>query len=409
MKRKKIAAIDVGTTKVCTIMADIDPDGGWPRILGVGIAPSRGLEKALVININEAKQAISESVKKAEQTAGYKLESAYVGVTGRHISSVNNRGVVAITRDDKMVHTDDLKRVLEVARAVKVPSDRKLLHVIPRTYIIDGQEGVKNPVGMHGFRLDVEAHIITAAVTSVQNLTKCIRGVGIEIDDLVLEPLASAEAVLTEQERQNGVVIADIGGGTTDIAVFKDNSIYHTSVLPVAGYQVSRDISVGLNLSFELAEEMKKKYGNVMPVSNEDERKASDATITEDGHSISSRDLSDIIRPRIEELIRLILMELPRTDFAKFVPSGLVLTGGTANLPGIAELAEKLTRLPVRVGMPLNLYGVADTLYDPAYATSVGLLLWKVRNQGIKNVQAKSTGGGGGVRWFFSQIFRLFR
>ncbi|MBM4433329.1 MAG: cell division protein FtsA [Chloroflexi bacterium] len=409
MKRKKVAAIDVGTTKVCTIMADIDPDGGWPRILGVGIAPSRGLEKALVVNINEAKQAISESVKRAEQTAGYKLESAYIGVTGRHISSVNNRGVIAITRDDKMVHTDDLKRVLEVARAVKVPSDRKLLHIIPRTYIVDGQEGVKNPIGMHGFRLDVEAHIITAAVTSVQNLTKCIRGVGIEVEDLVLEPLASAEAVLTEQERQNGVVIADIGGGTTDIALFKDNSIYHTSVLPVAGYQVTRDISVGLNLSFELAEEMKKKYGNVMPIYNEDERKAADATITTDGHSISSRDLSDIIRIRIEELIRLILMELPRTDFAKLVPSGLVLTGGTANLPGIAELATKLTRLPVRVGMPLNLYGVADTLYDPAYATSVGLLLWKVRNQGIKNVQAKNTIGGGGMRGFFSQLFRLFR
>jgi len=406
MKRKRIAAIDVGTTKVCTIMADIDADGGWPRILGVGVAPSRGLEKALVVNISEAKQAISESVKKAEQTAGYKLESAYIGVTGRHISSVNNRGVIAITRDDKMVHTDDLKRVLEVARAVKVPSDRKLLHVIPRTYVLDGQEGVKNPVGMHGFRLDVEAHIITAAVTSVQNLTKCIRGIGIDIDDLVLEPLASAEAVLTDEDRQNGVLLADIGGGTTDIAVFKDNSIYHTSVLPVAGYQISRDISIGLNLSFDLAEEMKKKYGNVMPVHEEDERKATDVTITEDGHSISSRDLSDIVRIRVEELLRLILMELPRTDYAKLVPSGLVLTGGTANLPGIAELAERLTRLPARVGRPLNLYGVADTLYDPAYATSVGLLLWKVRNQGIKNVSAKQTSG---LRRFFSHLSRLFR
>ena len=219
MKRTKVGAIDVGTTKVCTIMGDMD-DKGQLRILGVGIAPSRGLQKAIVVNVNEAKESIRESVKKAEQTAGYKLESAYVGVTGRHIQSVNNRGAIAITRSDRLVKPEDLKRVLQVARSVKIPSDHELLHVIPRTYKIDGQEGVKNPVGMHGFRLDVETHIITAAVTSIQNLTKCIRGCGIEINDLVMEPLASAEAVLSDEEKLNGVMLADIGGGTTDIAVF---------------------------------------------------------------------------------------------------------------------------------------------------------------------------------------------
>jgi cell division protein FtsA len=400
MKRAKIAAIDVGTTKVCTVMADIDRNDGL-RIVGVGVVPSLGLQKGLVVNVNEARESIRASVRAAEQVSGYKLESAYVGITGRHITSVNNRGVISITRNDTLVRPQDLQRVLQVTRNVKIPSDQKLLHVIPRTYIVDGQQGVKDPVGMHGFRLDLEAHIITAAITSVQNLTKCIRGVGVEIEDLVLEPLASAEAVLTDEEKDKGVVLADIGGGTTDIAVFKDNTIYHTAILPVAGYQITRDISIGLGLSFELAEEMKKKYGNVNPsLKNKDEP---DRTLTTDGHNISYSDLSAITRVRVEELLSLIVLELPRTDYAKLTPAGLVLTGGTANLPGIAELGSELTRLPVRVGIPINLYGVSDALLDPAYATSVGLLLWKGRNQGARGLQKK-----GGLRHFLSQIFRLF-
>ncbi len=401
MKRRRIGAIDVGTTKVATIMADTDGMGF--RILGVGIVPSHGLQKGMVVNLNEAKESIRKSVKMAEETAGFKLDSAYVGVTGRHITSQNNHGVVTITRNDRLVRPSDLKRVLNVARSVKVPSDSKLLHVIPRNYIVDGQEGVKNPVGMHGFRLDVETHIITAAVTSVQNLTKCIRGAGVEIEDLVLEPLASAEAVLTPEEKQDGVILADIGGGTTDIAIFKDNSIMHTAVLPVAGYQVSRDISIGLGLSFELAEEMKKKYGSVVPVDQE----PGDKTISGDGHSISYLDLSEIIRVRIEELLRLVMLELPGADYAKLVPSGMVLTGGGANLPGIAELGADVTRLPVRIGVPPNLYGVSDVLRDPAYATVVGLLLWKSANQGSKNWRAQG-GSASGLSTFMKGLFALF-
>jgi len=401
MKRRRIGAIDVGTTKVATIMADTDGMGF--RILGVGIVPSHGLQKGMVVNLNEAKESIRKSVKMAEETAGYKMESAYVGVTGRHITSQNNHGVVTITRNDRLVKPSDLKRVLNVARSVRVPSDSKLLHVIPRNYIVDGQEGVKNPVGMHGFRLDVETHIITAAVTSVQNLTKCIRGAGVEIEDLVLEPLASAEAVLTPEEKQDGVILADIGGGTTDIVIFKDNSVMHTAVLPVAGYQVSRDISIGLGLSFELAEEMKKKYGSVVPV----EQDASDKSISGDGHSISYLDLSEIIRVRVEELLRLIMLELPGADYAKLVPAGLVLTGGGANLPGIAELGAEVTRLPVRVGVPPSLYGVSDRLRDPAYATGVGLLLWKSANEGSKNW--KSQGNSSGLKTFMQNFMALFR
>jgi cell division protein FtsA len=401
MKRTKVAAIDVGTTKVCTIMGDVDGEGAL-RVLGVGVGPSQGLQKGLVVNVNEAKEAIRESIKKAERTAGYKLESAYIGVTGRHISSVNNHGVIAITRSDQLVRPADLKRVLQVARTVKVPSDHKVLHIIPRQYVVDGQEGVKNPVGMHGFRLDVEAHIITAAITSVQNLTKCVRGLGIEIDDLVMEPLASAEAVLSEEERMDGVMVADIGGGTTDIAVIKEDTICHTSVLPVAGHLITRDISVGLGLSPELSEQMKKQYGNVSLQA--DNAVDTDKTVTEDGHAVSYRDLSEIIRIRVEELVRLIMMELPRTDYAKYIPAGLVLTGGTANLPGIAELAQEISRIPVRVGEPISLYGVSDSLHDPAYATSVGLLLWKMRNQSVHTWVPQTP-----LRQTLSRIFGIFR
>jgi cell division protein FtsA len=405
-RRNKIAAIDVGTTKVCTIMADWDGSSS-PRILGVGIAPSRGLQKGMVVDVNEAKESIRESIHKAERIAGYKMESAFVGITGRHISSVNNKGVVAITRNDQLVRSGDLKRVLEVARTVNVPDEQKVLHIIPRTYAVDGQDGVKNPVGMHGFRLDVETHIITAAVSSVQNLTKCIRSLGVEIDDLVMEPLASAEAVLTDEERQDGVILADIGGGTTDIAIFKDDTIYHTSVLPVAGYQFTRDISVGMNLSYEIAEDLKKQYGDVTPGVAED-AKDNDKTITENGHSVSYKDLSDILRMRSEELLRLIVLELPHTSSLKMVPAGIVLTGGASNLPGLSELGEKITHLPVRIGAPTNMIGVSDTLRDPAYATSVGLLMWKAHHSGSES-RNLTVSEPKGVSGMFNKVFNFLK
>ncbi len=402
MSKQTLAAIDVGTTKICTIIADADENGGI-RVSGVGITPSAGLHKGLVVNINEARQSIVESVRKAEQTSGTKLEAAYVGVTGRHVTSLNNRGVVAINRSDRLVRPDDLKRVLECARSIKVPSDRRLLHVIPRSYAVDGQAGVKNPVGMHGFRLDVETHIITAAVTSVQNLAKCIRGVGVEIEDLILEPLASSEAVLTDDEKQVGVILADVGGGTTDVCVFKDGGIWHTSILPVAGYQLTRDVAVGLGLPFDVAEEMKKRYGSVMPVYESNLGAAS--PIAEDGHGVSYQDLCDIIRARVDEILRLILLELPSSDYESLVPAGLVLTGGTSNLSGIAALGRDVLHLPVRVGTPTAMYGISDTLRDPAYATSVGLLLWGVKNRGGRSRR----GLGFALRRLAFRLGRLFR
>jgi cell division protein FtsA len=377
MKKRTITAIDVGTTKVATIIAEVDPDTNV-RVIGVGVTPSTGLHKGLVVNINDAKEAIRTSIRKAEQASRFRVESAYVGVTGRHVTSLNNKGVVAITRNDRQVRSDDLKRVLQSARSISMPQDRKLLHVIPRGYAVDGQPGVKNPVGMHGFRLDVETHIITAASTSVQNLLKCIRGIGVDIDDLILEPLASSEAVLTDEEKDVGVMLADIGGGTTDIAVFREGSIWHTSVLPVAGYQITRDVSIGLGLPFDVAEEMKKRYGTVMPVY---ESKAEmEQTISQDGHGVSYQDLCDIIRARVEEIVKLILLELPRAEYEALIPAGLVITGGGANLPGIESLAQDILHLPVRVGTPKSLNGLGDLLHDPAYATAVGLLLWGAKS-----------------------------
>jgi cell division protein FtsA len=405
-KRNIISSIDVGTTKICTTVADVDEAGGI-RIIGVGIAPSEGLHKGLVVNINEARESIRESVKKAEHTSGHKVESAYVGVTGRHVTSLNNRAVVAITRNDRLVRPDDLKRVLSSARGVKLANDRKLLHVIPRGYAVDGQAGVKNPIGMHGFRLDVEAHIITAAVTSVQNLIKCIRSIGIDIDDLVLEPLASSEAVLTEDEKQVGIVLADIGGGTTDIAIFREGSIWHTAILPVAGYQITRDIAIGLGLPFDVAEEMKKKYGSVTPVYEGQSTNASRDALLTNGHGVSHQDLCDIIRARVEEILRLIVLEMPNSEYETLVPDGLVLTGGSSNLAGIEALGRNTLQLPVRVGLPMNIYGISDALQDPAYATSVGLLLWGAKYRGKRTWQAG--GFGGGLRRMFSRLFGLFR
>jgi cell division protein FtsA len=403
MRSRTIAAIDVGTTKVCTAIADMG-DSGFPRIVGVGITPSLGLHKGLVVNINEARESIRESVRKAEQSSNYKVESAYVGVTGRHVTSLNNRGVVAITRNDRVVRPDDLKRVLASAQSIKVPSDRKLLHVIPRAYAVDGQLGVKNPVGMHGFRLDVETHVITAAITSIQNLVKCIRSIGIDIEDLVLEPLASSEAVLTDDEKEVGVVLADIGGGTTDIAVFKDGSIWHTSILPVAGYQLTRDVSIGLGLPFDVAEEMKKRYGSVMPVY---EGRTENTAISQDGHGVSYQDLCDIIRARVEEILKLILLELPNSEYETLVPAGLVLTGGSSNLAGMATLGRDILQLPVRIGSPANVGGISDVLADPAYATSVGLLLWGAKQEGRQNWSRWSLGSA--IRKLALRLKGLFR
>ncbi len=404
MAKKIISAIDVGTTKVATIVANIKAEDDI-EVLGVGVVPSRGLHKGIIVNMDEARQSIAASMKEAQRISGIRIDSAYVGVTGRHISSLNNKGVVAIPREDRLVRTQDLKRVLSAARNITVAEGKKVLHAIPRSYALDGQEGVRQPVGMHGSRLDVETHIVTASVSSIQNLAKCIRGVGVDVEDLILEPLASGEAALTPEERESGVIMADIGGGTTDIAVFKNGSIYHTGILPVAGYQVTSDLSIGLGLPFNIAEKMKKRYGNVTPTLDMDQ---TSQVGLENGHSASYKDLCNIIRARMEELLQLILLEMPTSDYQTLAPCGLVLTGGTSNLSGLDELGESMLRIPVRKGRPLStgIYGISDILNDPSYATTLGLILWQVRGKEGSTYREKRAG-----TWssFMNLVRKLFR
>jgi len=315
---------------------------------------------------------------------------------------MNSRATIAITNSDNLVRSDDLKRALNVALNIKIPPEQKILHVIPRSYKLDGHE-VKSPVGMNGSELETEVHLITASVASVQNLTKVIKSLGVNIEDLVLEPLASAEAVLAEEEKLAGVLITDIGGGTTDVAIIKDGSIYHTSVLPAAGHQITTDIVAGLGLSYELAEEMKKKYGTLVPSSEIDDP---EKTVGENGQNVNFRALCEIIQARVEEIVRLIILELPSEKYAGLIPSGIVITGGCANIPGIAEIAAKLTKLPVRIGTPISLNGVkVEAMSNPAYATSVGLILWSMKNKGTSSWFSKRRGFLG----FIDQILRIFR
>ncbi|MCD6358370.1 MAG: cell division protein FtsA [Dehalococcoidia bacterium] len=377
-KQCTFAAIDVGTSKICSIIANAG-QGNALRILGTGVAPSKGLSRGVVTDIEETKEAVKQSVIEAERVSGLNVHSAYIGVSGKHIQSLNNRGVVAITRNDKLVSSNDLDRVLESARNITISDDRSLVHVIPKDYTLDGQVGIKEPVGMHGFRLDAETHIITAATTSIQNLTKSIRGAGVEVEDLILSSLASSEAVLTEEEKTEGVILADIGSETTDIAVFKNGTVWHSTVIPVGGYQLTRDISIGLGVPFDVAEQMKKKYGKAIPIQNglvetSDHEEGN-------GHGIATKDLCEIIRARVEEILRMIVIELPQSDYISLVPAGIVLTGGTSNLPGIEKLGQDILRLPVRIGIPRDIYGLTDNLYNPAYATGIGLMLWGAKHE----------------------------
>jgi cell division protein FtsA len=386
---RTIVGIDVGTTKICTLVGEAYDDGQL-RIIGVGVTPSRGLRKGVVVNVHEATEAITASVHKAERISGYEIDNAYVGVGGGHISAINSRGVVGISRGERGISQFDIDRALDAARAIAIPHNREIIHTIPRGYVVDGQEGVKDPVGMQGIRLEVEAHIVTGASTSVSNLVKCVREAGVEIDDLILQPLASGEAVLREPEREMGVVLADIGGGTTDIGIFIEGSIWHTVVLGTGGEHLTRDVAVGLRTPFNTAEELKIKYGHAIPNSlTTDEL----IEVTSFGNGarqeVSRLRLAEVIEARAEEILALILREVKRSGYDGLLAAGLVVCGGSADLAGLKELAEQVLRLPVRVGTPHDLQGLTDVLESPAYATAVGLLLW-----GARHAQTGEPGSG---------------
>jgi len=377
---RTIVSIDVGTTKVCTLVGEVDEEGAL-SIVGVGVAPSKGLRKGVVVNVSETTEAIAASVEKAERISGYQIGRAHVGVAGAHISSFNSRGVVAISRGHSIIQ-DDVSRVMSAALAIAIPHNREVIHIIPRGYTVDGQDGVRDPLGMHGFRLEVEAHIITGAATSIHNLVKCINQVGIEIDELVLAPLASGEAVLTDNEREMGVVLADIGGGTTDMAVFIEGSIWHAVVLPVGGNHLTNDVAVGLRAPFATAEEVKEKYGYARSEDIPADETVDVAVFGGDSRqTISRRVLSKIIEARAAEIFSLMLQEVKRSGYDGLLPAGVVLCGGTALLAGIRELGREIMQLPARIGVPGDLRGLVDVLCSPAYATGVGLLQWGLREE----------------------------
>ncbi len=390
---RTIVGLDVGTTKICAIIGEGGRDGAV-RVLGIGIEPARGLSKGVVVNLDEAAASIAIAIEKAERLSGCKIGSAYVGVTGEHISSLNSRGVVPIGRSGGDISVDDVRRAVEAAKAVAVPSQREVIHVIPRTFIVDGQSGVLDPVGMAGVRLEVETHIVTGAATSLQNLARCVRRAGVEIDEMVLEPLACGEAVLTPAERRLGVALVDIGGGTTDLAIFIDGSIWHTAVLPVGGNHLSNDLSIVLRVPFEAAEELKlhygrpslnQRYGKLAVRANEQEADEADEEIPVTSFNgqtelVSRHLLNRVIQARIEDVFDRLGKEIRRSGYAGMLPAGVVLTGGCAMLPGIAELARQVIGLPVRVGQPQRLLDGTAALSRPDHATGVGLLLWGFRN-----------------------------
>jgi cell division protein FtsA len=387
--------IDVGTTKVCALIADSeDAERGTLRILGVGLEPSQGMRKGVVVDVEQASRSIAAAMDKAQRSAGYEIGAAFVSLAGAHVASVNSRGVVGIGGGSHGISQDDVDRALDAAQAIAIPHGREVLHVIPRGFVVDGQEGIRQPLGMHGFRLEVEAHIITASTASVQNLTKCVESAGVDVEAYVLNPLASAEVVLTDTEKEMGVVVCDIGGGTTDLAIYIDGNVWHTSVLAVGGNHLTADIAHGLRLPADIAEKVKIEHGSAVA---QEVPMTDTFTVQPFGEDsplqVTRFDLATIIEARIEEVFSLILQEIKRTGYDGLLPAGVVLTGGTSQLPGIRKVASSVLNLPCRVAGPQNLYGMVDKLVGPAYSTSVGLLHWAQRESLAPMPRHKKKGG----------------
>jgi cell division protein FtsA len=402
------AAIDVGTTKICTIVGEVG-DTGDIRVLGVGNSPASGLSRGGVDNIREATEAIHASVEKAERESGTRVLSAHVGLSGAQVSSLNNRGIVAIPDRSRPVSPDDIARALQGAKIISLPANREILHVLPRYYIVDGQDSVTDPMGMFGQRLDVEAHIITVASSAVQNVTKVVEAAGVQVDELILQPLAAAEAVLNAEEKRQGVVVADIGGGCTDISVFLEGSIHHTATLPLGGNHITRDLVVGLRCPYTAAESAKETYGNALPSAvNPEDMIEIEAFGAERQRQYTRRMLCEIIQARCEEILEMILTEVRRNAEPEFISAGLVLTGGTARLPGFDLLAEQITHLPARVGMPSRIFGLVDELHDPAFAAAVGLLQWSAGEQDLMPIRHRAAGPGA-FEGVFKKISNWFR
>ena len=379
MRDNIVASIDVGSSKICTLVAEVTPEHDL-RVLGVGITPSQGVKKGMVENIQEATEAIVSSVERAERSSGSRIVAAHVSIGGNHTASLNNRGISTIPGKQRPITEEDIDRALEGARSINLPTNREVLHSIARSFVADGQEHVSDPVGMFGQRLDVDTHIVTGSVTAIQNLTQCVESAGVQVEALVFAPLAAAEAVLQDEEKEHGVVLADIGGGTTDVAVFVEGSVFHTCVLPVGGYHLTHDLVAGLRAPFSHVEELKLNYGSALPSQIDAEETVElEAFGGQRVKEVSRRRIAEILQARVEEILEMIYIDVKRAGFDDMIAAGLVLSGGTANLPGIAELSELVLRMPVRTGVPRGIHGLADSLNSPAYATSVGLLHWAMQ------------------------------
>ncbi len=404
-----IVGLDIGTTKICAVVGTRTEKG--VDVIGIGMTPSRGLRKGVVVDIDSTVESIKAAVEEAELMADCEISSAYVGIAGGHIRGFNSHGVVAVK--DREVRESDVKRVIDAAKAVAIPMDREVIHVLPQEFIVDDQDGVREPLGMSGIRLEGKIHIVTAAVTSAQNLVKCANRAGLNVIDIVLEPLASAEAVLTRDERDLGVCLIDIGGGTTDIAVFGDGSIKHTSVLSLGGYHLTNDIAIGLRTPFDEAERIKKKYGVAAArFLSADDYIAVPSVGGRQPHEISRKFLCEIIEPRLEEILVLARNELVKAGLQGKIPCGVAITGGSAALEGITDLAEEVFEAPVRCGVPCNIGGLQDVVQSPMYATGVGLILYgfhQNRNRSQKQFRIRDESIFGRVKqrmrdWFYGEF-----
>ena len=380
-RERYIVGIDIGTTKVTTIVSEVTEDGRL-EIIGIGSTESKGLRKGMVINLEQTVDSIKRVVEEAELMAGVEIESAYVGLAGGHIKGFNSRAVVAITSKNREISREDVFRAIDAAKAIPLPTDREIVHVVPQEFVVDGHDGIFDPTGMTGSRLEANVHIITASTTATQNIVTCVNRAGMEVLETVLEQLAASEACLTEDERELGVALVDIGGGTTDLAIFDKGTIWHTAVLPTGGDHFTNDVAVGLRTPILEAEKIKKKYGCALATMVSEEDTIEVPSVGGRKPRILSRQiLADIIQPRAEEVCHLIFQEIRRAGYEKVLNSGVVITGGSASLEGLPEVAERVFDMPIRRGVPAGIGGLVDVVASPSYATGVGLVLYGLRSR----------------------------
>lgn len=391
MEKNLIVGLDIGTSKVVAIVGEITPDNEV-EIIGLGSHPSRGLKKGVVVNIESTVQSIQRAIEEAELMSGCQIHSVYAGIAGSHVRSLNSHGIVAIR--DKEVMPADVERVIDAARAVAIPADQKILHILPQEFIIDEQESIREPVGMSGVRLEAKVHMVTGAVSAAQNIIKCVRRCGLEVDDIILEQLASSHSVLTDDEKELGVCLVDIGGGTTDIAVFTEGAIRHTAVIPIAGDQVTNDIAVALRTPTQYAEEIKIKYACALTqLASADETIEVPSVGERPDRRLARQTLAEVVEPRYEELFTLIQAELRRSGFEDLCAAGIVLTGGSSKMEGAVELAEEVFHMPVRLGLPQYVTGLVDVVRNPIHSTGVGLLLFGYQNRAMRESEARMGNG----------------